>query len=100
MEVKVRDATVVAAGRAAAAGLGDKCSLDRLLPPSHRLSNAPLAAPSRIASPVESELCEPVARAFPRFDRLCTLPGWGTPAHVPEQRRRRYPVPDQEHMFA
>ena len=65
VEVQVDHAPVVAAYRAAAAGLLDEDALDLLEAPSHRLTGAALAAPAvpALALAAQMEGHEPVAAA-------------------------------------
>jgi hypothetical protein len=53
MEVKIDDAPVVAAHRAATAGLLHEQTLELLLAPGNSLTNTPLATPPLTAGPVE-----------------------------------------------
>lgn len=100
MEMEVRDAAVVAADRAAAAGLGDEGAFDLLLPSADGLTDAALASPSRPAPSIERKLCVAVTRTLPDFDRFRAIGGWRSSARSAKTKRRRKAVSGQEHTFA
>ena len=100
MEVEIRDAAVVSADRAAAAGLGDERPLDRLLSARYCLPDAPLAPPARTTLPVQRKLGVAVTHALANFDGLRAIDGRRSPARSPEKDRRWDAISRHERTFA
>jgi hypothetical protein len=101
--MQVDDGLVIAADRASATRFRDEDPFDLLVPPRHRLAEAPLAYPAVPAASrrIVAELHIPVMSAMPYLDGTSPVARRGAPGVGQVRARRGFAGRWQdEHMFA